>query len=61
MNIQCLLMKHSMEMYKMSILDLPTNELKVMLKQFKGVSMGVRDLMLKHAIEDELARRKNNV
>lgn len=44
----------------MNILDLPTKELKVMLKQFKGVSMGVRDLMLKHAIEDELERRKNN-
>lgn len=44
----------------MNILDLPTKELKVMLKQFKGVSMGVHDLMLKHAIEDELERRKNN-
>jgi hypothetical protein len=45
----------------MDIKSKTTNELKIMLKQFSNVSMGVRDLILKHAIEDELQWRKNNV
>jgi hypothetical protein len=45
----------------MDIKSKTTNELKIMLKQFSNVSMGVRDLILKHAIEDELQWRKTHV
>ena len=33
-------------------------QLKALLKQFSVVSLGVRDIVLKHAIEDELHNRK---
>jgi hypothetical protein len=43
----------------MDIKNMTTKELKTLLKQFSVVSLGVRDIVLKQAIEDELqARRK---
>jgi hypothetical protein len=43
----------------MDIKNMTTKELKTLLKQFSIVSLGVRDIVLKQAIEDELqARRK---
>ena len=43
----------------MDIKSMTTKELKTLLKQFSIVSLGVRDIVLKQAIEDELqARRK---
>lgn len=43
----------------MDIKNMTAKELKVLLKQFSVVSLGVRDIVLKQAIEDELqARRK---
>jgi hypothetical protein len=33
-------------------------ELRTMLKEIKSASMGVRDIILTHAIEDEIANRK---
>ena len=43
----------------MDIKNMATKELKTLLKQFSIVSLGVRDIVLKQAIEDELqARRK---
>ena len=43
----------------MDIKNMATKELKTLLKQFSVVSLGVRDIVLKQAIEDELqARRK---
>jgi hypothetical protein len=32
-------------------------QLKTMLKEIKSTSMGVKDIMLMHAIEDEIAKR----
>jgi hypothetical protein len=32
-------------------------ELRTMLKEIKSVSMGVKDIILVHAIEDEIASR----
>jgi len=34
-----------------------TKQLRVMLKEIKSVSMGVKDIILMFAIEDEIARR----
>jgi len=43
----------------MDIKNMTVKELKALLKQFSVVSLGVRDIVLKQAIEDELqARRK---
>ena len=43
----------------MNIKTMTTKELKTLLKQFSIVSLGVRDIVLKQAIEDELQARKN--
>jgi hypothetical protein len=42
----------------MDIKNMTTKELKTLLKQFSVVSLGVRDIVLKQAIEDELQARK---
>ena len=42
----------------MDLQSLTIRQLKTMLKQFSVVSLGVRDIILMHAIEDELARRQ---
>jgi hypothetical protein len=42
----------------MDIREMTVKELKTLLKQFSGVSLGVRDIMLKHAIQDEIQARK---
>ena len=42
----------------MDIKNMTTKELKTLLKQFSIVSLGVRDIVLKQAIEDELQARK---
>jgi hypothetical protein len=41
----------------MDIKNMTTKELKTLLKQFSVVSLGVRDIVLKQAIEDELRAR----
>ena len=41
----------------MDIKNMTTKELKTLLKQFSIVSLGVRDIVLKQAIEDELQAR----
>lgn len=41
----------------MDIKNMTTKELKTLLKQFSVVSLGVRDIVLKQAIEDELQTR----
>ena len=43
----------------MNIKTMTPKELKTLLKQFSVVSLGVRDIVLKQAIEDELQARKN--
>jgi hypothetical protein len=45
----------------MDIKTKSTKELKTLLKQFSIVSLGLKDLILKHAIEDELQWRKTHV
>lgn len=45
----------------MDLKNKSTKELKALLKQFSIVSLGFKDLLIKHAIEDELEWRKNNV
>jgi hypothetical protein len=45
----------------MDIKSKTTNELKIMLKQFSIVSLGLKDLIIKQMIEDELQWRKNHV
>lgn len=45
----------------MDLKNKSTKELKAILKQFSVVSLGLKDLIIKHAIEDELQWRKNNV
>lgn len=41
----------------MNIKEMTTKELRVLLKSFSNVSLGVRDIMLINRIEDELQRR----
>ena len=41
----------------MNIKEMTTKELRVLLKSFSNVSLGVRDIMLINQIEDELERR----
>jgi hypothetical protein len=41
----------------MNVKDMTIKELKTLLKQFSIVSLGVRDIVLKQAIEDELRAR----
>jgi hypothetical protein len=41
----------------MNLKDMTVRQLKTLLKQFSIVSLGVSDLVLKHAIEDELRAR----
>lgn len=41
----------------MNIKEMTTKELRVLLKSFSNVSLGVRDIMLINQIEDELQRR----
>lgn len=36
-----------------------TKQLKVLLKNFSNVSLGLKDLILKQMIEDELERRSS--
>jgi hypothetical protein len=45
----------------MDLKNKSTKELRAMLKQFSIVSLGLKDLIIKHAIEDELQWRKNHV
>ena len=42
----------------MDIKKMTVKQLKTLLKQFSKVSLGVSDIVLKHAIEDELNNRK---
>jgi hypothetical protein len=42
----------------MDIKNMTVKELKTLLKQFSIVSLGVRDIVRKQAIEDELQARK---
>jgi hypothetical protein len=42
----------------MDIKTMTVRQLKTLLKQFSIVSLGVRDIILKNAIEDELNNRK---
>jgi hypothetical protein len=42
----------------MDIKTMTVRQLKTLLKQFSIVSLGVRDIVLKNAIEDELNNRK---
>ena len=42
----------------MNIKTMTVRQLKTLLKQFSIVSLGVRDIVLKNAIEDELNNRK---
>jgi hypothetical protein len=42
----------------MDIKNMTVRQLKTLLKQFSIVSLGVRDIVLKNAIEDELNNRK---
>jgi hypothetical protein len=41
--------------------DMPMRQLRAMLKQFKSgyVGMGIRDIFLMHAIEDEIFNRES--
>jgi hypothetical protein len=41
--------------------SMPLRQLRAMLKQFKSgyVGMGIKDIFLMHAIEDEILRRKS--
>lgn len=41
----------------MNIKDMTTRQLKTALKQFSIVSLGLRDIVLKQMIEDELYNR----
>ena len=41
----------------MNIKDMTVRQLRTLLKQFSIVSLGVKDILLKHAIEDELNAR----
>jgi hypothetical protein len=41
----------------MNLKDMTVRQLRTLLKQFSVVSLGVSDLVLKHAIEDELNAR----
>ena len=43
----------------MNLKRLSTSELKLMLETYKGVSMGVKDIVFTHAIEDELDDRRH--
>lgn len=60
MNIQWIIKKHLME-NDMDLKNKSTKELKAMLKQFSIVSLGLKDLIIKRMIEDELQWRKNHV
>jgi len=42
----------------MDIKTMTVKQLKTLLKQFSIVSLGVKDIILKNAIEDELNNRK---
>ena len=42
----------------MDIKTMTVRQLKTLLKQFSIVSLGVKDIILKNAIEDELNNRK---
>ena len=42
----------------MDLKKLSTMELKDLLENYKGVSMGVRDIIFTHHIEDELEDRR---
>jgi hypothetical protein len=43
----------------MNLQEIKTKQLKIMMKSFSNVSLGVRDIMLIQLIEDELERRSN--
>jgi hypothetical protein len=45
---------------KMDLKTKSTKELKTLLKQFSIVSLGLKDLIIKQMIEDELQWRKNH-
>jgi hypothetical protein len=42
----------------MDIKNMTVRQLKTLLKQFSSVSLGVKDIILKNAIEEELNNRK---
>lgn len=37
--------------------ELSTKEIKTLIKTYKGVSLGVKDIILIHRLEDELSNR----
>jgi len=41
----------------MNLMSMSVRELRVLIKCIQSSSMGVKDIMLVHAIEDEIARR----
>ena len=43
----------------MNLKDLTLRQLRALLKERRSVSMGVRDIMFVHAIEDEIYRRQH--
>jgi hypothetical protein len=43
----------------MQISTMKTKQLRVLLKNFSNVSLGLKDLILKQMIEDELERRSS--
>ena len=43
----------------MQISTMKTKQLRVLLKSFSNVSLGLKDLILKQMIEDELERRSS--
>jgi hypothetical protein len=43
----------------MNLQEMKTKQLKILLKSFSNVSLGLRDIMLIQMIEDELERRSN--
>ena len=43
----------------MNIQEMKTKQLKILLKSFSNVSLGLSDIMLIQMIEDELERRSN--
>jgi len=44
----------------MDISQIKTSKLKTLLKEFSNVSLGLRDIILKQQIEDEIIRRIKN-
>jgi hypothetical protein len=60
MSMRWIIKKLIMEMNNMDLKTKSTKELKTLLKQFSIVSLGLKDLIIKQMIEDELQWRKNH-